>query len=381
MRIVVAPDSFKGTATAAEIAKAIADGWRSERPDDNVVEAPMADGGEGTLDAFAVAYPDARRVPITVPGPDDNLVHTSWLRLPDGRGVVELASTSGLCLLDQSRPDTAHTLGFGRAIAAALDAGVEGLILGIGGSASTDGGHGMLVALGLRTEPFCDGPSTNEIPSTGSAALEHVVSVERSALRPLPPRGVAVLGDVDAPLLGPTGAVTVFGPQKGITPDRVEIHETRLTLWSSLFPDIDPMTPGAGAAGGTGFGLLAWGATITPGALSMASTLQLPQTLESADIVITGEGRYDAQTEGGKVASTVRRLAGGRPCLLVAGGVAADPVGFADAVALSQLADLAGAGCSDALRRPTHWAREAGRKLARTMPDHYVDRRNRSTAC
>ena len=149
MRVVIAPDSFKGTASAAEIADAVAVGWRSERPDDDLVLLPMADGGEGTLDAVAAAVPGSERVPVTVTGPDDRPVETAWLRLPDGRALVELAATSGLTLLDGLRPDTAHTTGFGQAIAAALDAGATGLLLGIGGSASTDGGVGALQALGL----------------------------------------------------------------------------------------------------------------------------------------------------------------------------------------------------------------------------------------
>lgn len=187
MRVVIAPDSFKGTASAAEIADAVAVGWRSERPDDDLVLLPMADGGEGTLDAVAAALPGSERVPVTVTGPDDRPVETAWLRLPDGRALVELAATSGLTLLDGLRPDTAHTTGFGQAIAAALDAGATGLLLGIGGSASTDGGVGALQALGLALG--------TAVPSgvTGGAVLDHVPPVDTGALRSLPPLGAVVL--------------------------------------------------------------------------------------------------------------------------------------------------------------------------------------------
>lgn len=134
MRVLVAPDAFKGTASAASIARALAHGWRAERPGDVLDLAPMADGGEGTIDAFATAFPDAERVPVVVRDPDDRPVHAEWLRLPDGRGLVELASTSGITLLDHPRPDSAHTHGFGAAIAAALGAGARGVVLAIGGA-------------------------------------------------------------------------------------------------------------------------------------------------------------------------------------------------------------------------------------------------------
>ncbi|WP_241986517.1 glycerate kinase, partial [Cryobacterium fucosi] len=146
--VVIAPDSFKGTIGASDAARRIAAGWASVRPQDRLRLLPMADGGEGTLDAFELAVPGATRMPVTVPGPDDRPVDTHWLLLPDGTGVVELAATSGITLLDRLRPLDAHTLGFGQAIAAALDHGVTRLLLAIGGSGSTDGGSGMLRALG-----------------------------------------------------------------------------------------------------------------------------------------------------------------------------------------------------------------------------------------
>ncbi|PZF21637.1 glycerate kinase [Curtobacterium sp. MCLR17_045] len=357
MRIIVAPDSFKGTATAASIAAAVRAGWLTERPDDDVVLVPMADGGEGTLDAFETAVPGAVRVPVTVTGPAGTPVDTHWLRLPDGRAVVELAATSGLPLLDAPMPDTATSRGFGEAIAAALDAGATGLVLGIGGSASTDGGRPVLEALGLDSE----GAATD-------------------GLRALPPLGVTVLTDVTSPLLGPTGAAAVFGPQKGITPDRVGSFDDRLATWAARFPDVDPDTPGAGAAGGVGFGLLVWGATLAGGAAAVAEVLGLPALLEGsdvngaggangADVVISGEGRFDGQSAVGKVPSVVRDLtaahAPGARSMLVAGAIEAPLDDYGAAASLTVLATQTTGEPDDALADPLRFATIAGQRLAR----------------
>jgi len=344
VHVVIAPDSFKGTATAAAVSAAIAEGWSSERPDDRVVLVPMADGGEGTLDAFAAAHPGAVRVPVTVTGPAGTPVNTSWLRLPDGRAVVELAATSGLPLLGGDLlPDTATSRGFGEAIAAALDAGATGLVLGIGGSASTDGGRPVLEALGLRDD------------GTG--------------LRPLPPLGATVLTDVTSPLLGPDGAAAVFGPQKGVPAERVPEFDERLATWAARFPAVDPATPGAGAAGGVGFGLLVWGATIAPGAVAVAEVLGLPAALTTADVVVTGEGRYDAQSAAGKVPSVVRalarELAPDARAVLVAGAVEAPLGDFATGASLTVIATQTTGEPDDALRDPLRFARIAGERLAR----------------
>jgi len=335
VRIAVAPDSFKGTATAASVAEAIRDGWLSARPDDTVTLVPMADGGEGTLDAFETATPGAVRVPITVTGPDGSPVDTSWLRLPDGRAVVELAATSGLPLMPTLQPETATSRGFGEAIAAALSFGVTGLVLGIGGSASTDGGSSVLDVIGDL---------------------------------PLPSGGAVVLTDVTSPLLGPTGAAAVFGPQKGITPDRVASFDDRLAEFAGRFPDVDPSTPGAGAAGGVGFGLLVWGATLARGASAVADVLGLPALLDGADVVITGEGRYDGQSAAGKVPSVVRALtashAPGARSMLVAGAIDAPLDDYDAAASLTVIATQTTGEPDDALAEPLRFARIAGARLA-----------------
>lgn len=202
LRVLVAPDAFKGTADAATAAEALAAGWLSVRPGDETVVLPLADGGEGTLDAVARAVPGAVRVPVTgVPGPNGLAVDGAWLRLPDGTGVVELAAVSGLPLLDRPDPLGAHTAGLGAVIADALRAGVTALVVAVGGSASTDGGTGALTALGAR---FLD-RAGRALP-LGGAALSRLASADLSALAAAPPGGIEILTDVRNPLLGDQGA-------------------------------------------------------------------------------------------------------------------------------------------------------------------------------
>lgn len=355
-----APDSFKGSATAVAVAAALAEGWSTIRPDDTIALAPMADGGEGTLDAFEIAVPGSERRAVTVTGPDGRLVDASWLALPDGTAVVELANTSGLGLLDPLQPYDAHTTGFGQAIAAALDAGSTRLLLALGGSSSTDGGTGALAVLGAR---FLDG--TGQPVALGGRGLADLVSVDLSALRALPSGGAIVLGDVTNPLLGTDGAAAVFGPQKGATPDDVRVLEAGLLRLASEV-DVDPTIPGSGAAGGTGFGLLAWGAAMAPGSTAVGEALGLPSTVRGADVVVTGEGRFDAQSAAGKVPSYLVGLAADTdvPVALVAGSIEAETVGFFAAVSL---VDLAGS-VAEAMARTRELLVEAGAELARDAP-------------
>lgn len=361
-RIVVAPDSFKGSVPAAAAARAVAAGWRAVRAErDEISLRPMADGGEGTLDAFAAAVPDARRMPVAVTGPDGREVAASWLLLPEGggTGVVELASTSGIELLGGAlRPRDAGTDGFGQAIAAALDHGVRRLVLGIGSSASTDGGVGMLRALGARFRDAAGAPVT-----TGAKGLEGVAAADLDGLRALPPGGVVVLTDVTNALLGPRGAAAVFGPQKGLAPEDIVRAEGGLARLAALLP-ADPSEPGAGAAGGTGFALRAWGAELTPGAPAVARLIGLADAIARADLVVTGEGAYDGQSAAGKAPAHVAALAATSdvPVALIAGRIAPDADTSPFAACLS-LTDLAG-GTAAALADPIRWLRRAGAELA-----------------
>jgi glycerate 2-kinase len=358
-RIVIAPDSFKGSAAAHVAAAAIAQGWASVHPDDEIVLLPMADGGEGTVDAFAVAFADSVRMPTTVTGPDGREVHAEWLLLPDGTAVVELAQASGITLLDPLRAFDAHTLGFGQLIAAALDHGVQRLVLGIGGSSSTDGGAGALVALGARLTDSAGA----DIP-LGNRGLATLAAVDVAGLRGLPIGGAVVLSDVTSPLLGPAGAAAVFGPQKGAEPRDIPALDANLERFARAF-EVDPATPGAGAAGGTGFGLMAWGASIRPGSVAVGDAPGLPAAVASADLVITGEGRFDDQSAAGKVPSYLAGLAAshGVGAALVAGLIQAPTGDFVDAVSLTELAGSSESARSDAER----WLVDAGATLARRI--------------
>lgn len=365
MTVVVALDSFKGSIPAAAAAAALAAGWRDAHPEADIVLRPMADGGEGTLDAFAAAVPGAVRQAVRVRGPRGTAVDAAWLLLPGGTGVVELASTSGIELLGEERlPWDADTSGFGEAIAAALDAGVRRLVLGIGSSASTDGGAGMLRALGAR---FVDADG-RDVPC-GARGLAAVSAIDLTRLRPLPPDGVTVLSDVTNPLTGPSGAAAVFGPQKGLLERDIQVVDGALERYAACIartvPTADPLLPGAGAAGGTGFALAAWGASLVPGAGRVAELIDLRGAVASASVVVTGEGSFDGQSAAGKVPGFVRQLAAeaGVPTALVAGrvGADADTSAFVSATSLAELAGSAAASMAD----PARWLREAGLRLAR----------------
>lgn len=332
--VVIAPDSFKGTLGAAEVAAAIATGWASIRPDDRLVVLPQADGGEGTLAALEAALPASqRRVVRGVTGPGGRPVDASWLSLADGTAAIELALSCGLPLMATLDAMGATTRGLGEVIAAALDAGATRLLIGLGGSASTDGGLGALEALGWP-----------------------------HALRAAPPGGVTLLTDVTAPLLGPLGAAAVFGPQKGATPEQVEELEARLAALAAQLGG-DPDASGAGAAGGTGYGLMAaWGATATSGADYIAELTGVRS--QRPDVLITGEGRFDTQSLLGKVVG--QQLAGARSrTVVIAGELGAAPpdLGYS----LTDLAGSTEAAMTDTARWVTEAASRAARELSPTF--------------
>jgi glycerate 2-kinase len=356
MRVVVAPDSFKGSIGAAEAARAMAAGWRFARPGDDVVELPLADGGEGTLTVLAATDPGSRWHHVVVSGPGDGLVKAAWLELTGKVGVVELASAAGLPLLGELIPLDAHSYGVGELIRHALDTGVLMVMVTLGGSACTDGGTGLLAALGAR---FLD--DHDHLLPLGGGALTRLAAIDLSSLRRPPPTGVRCLTDVRAPLLGPGGAAAVFGPQKGASSDDIAVLETGLARLAELLGG-DPSQPGAGAAGGCGYGLAAaWGAHLLPGADWVANAAGLPKALSGADLVITGEGRYDETSLRGKVVGTVRGMAAraGVPVAVVAGS-AAGALPAARMVTLTELADSP----DDAMTDPARWLAEAGRRLA-----------------
>lgn len=356
-RVVIAPDSFKGSLPALAVAEAIAAGWRSVRPDDELVLLPQADGGEGTLDAVQAAVPGSiRRAAGLVTGPDGSPTSGEWLELPGGVAVVELAQCSGLPLMRELDAMGATTRGLGEVIRAALHAGATSLVIALGGSASTDGAAGALSALGLvltdeRGKPVPD----------GGGALRKTVGINRWSLLPPPPGGVVLLTDVTAPLLGPSGAAAVFGPQKGATPAQVAELDAGLSHFADLLGG-DRTAPGTGAAGGAGFGFAsAWGARIEPGADYLADLAGLE--LGAGDVLLTGEGRFDEQSLGGKVVGQLlaRAASAGARAGVIAGQVTAE-----SGVWAASLTDLAGS-VDAAIADPARWLRAAGANAARDL--------------
>lgn len=297
---------------------------------------------EGTVAAFEAAPPGTRRMPLEVEGPAGGRIHTSWLLLPptaeepDGIAVVDVASTSGIELLDELLPWDAGTDGCGQAVAAALEHGVSTLVIGIGSSASTDGGMGLLRTLGAR---FLDS-SGAAVVTRGAAGLCEVASVDLAELRAAP--RVIVLSDVTNPLTGPLGAAAVYGPQKGlVAPEDIARVDTALARLADLL-GVSVTTPGSGASGGLGAALISWGAILVPGASEIASLIALPDALGDADFVVTGEGSYDGQSGDGKVPSFVAEIAaelGVHPAL-VAGQISPDAETnmFVASISLTELA-------------------------------------------
>jgi glycerate kinase len=343
LRIVIAPDSFKGTVDAATAAEMLAEGWLRVRPHDAIALRPMADGGEGTVGVIAASTESELRT-VVVRGPGGALASAQWAMLPARRALIELASTSGLTLLSEPAPWTAGTEGFGQAIRAALNTGPEQLLLALGGSASTDGGAGMLTALGGRLLDACGDP----IPP-GARGLIALDSVDMSGLRPLPPAGAVILSDVTSPAVGPAGSSAVYGPQKGVMPHEVAVVDRAVERLAMLL-GIDPTMPGTGAAGATALALVAWGATLSSGAEVVAEMIGLDGTLADADLVITGEGKFDGQTASGKVAAVVvdHAVQAGVPVALVAGIIEAPVSDFIEAMALVEIAGSVDAARADA---------------------------------
>ncbi|MCD6507748.1 glycerate kinase [Candidatus Poribacteria bacterium] len=329
MRIVIAPDSFKGSLTALEAANAIEEGLKRVFPKAEIVKVPMADGGEGTVQSLVDAT-GGRIVKKVVTGPLGDKVEAQFGILGDGRtAVIEMASASGLPLVppDKRNPMVTTTYGTGELIKAALDMGCRRFIIGIGGSATNDGGGGMAQALGVKLLDK-DG---NDIPFGGGGLLK----LDRIDISTLDPRiaesEIVVACDVDNPLTGPRGAARVYSPQKGATPEMVEILDKALERFAEavkrdLGRDIKDV-PGAGAAGGLGAGLMAFlNAKLQLGVDIVIEATGLEEKVKGADLVITGEGGIDSQTVYGKTPIGVAKVAKkfGIPVLAVAGGISDD---------------------------------------------------------
>ena len=356
MKIVIAPDSYKESLSALEVAQAVEAGFRQVFPDADYVLVPVADGGEGTVDAM-VAATGGRKETVTVSGPLGEPVEAFYGLTGDGdTAVIEMAAASGLALVppDRRNPLLTSSRGTGELIRAALDAGARRFILGIGGSATNDGGAGMVQALGARLLDL----EGRELDGSGGD-LARLERIDVSALDPrLAECRIEVACDVDNPLTGARGASAVFGPQKGATPEMVQALDANLARLARIVERdlgvaVDAV-PGAGAAGGMGAAMLAFfGATLKPGIEIVTAAVDLDDHVRDADLVITGEGRIDFQTVHGKTPIGVARVAKrhGKPVIGIAGSLGAE-VGVVHAHGIDAVFSVLGKPCTldEALR-------------------------------
>ncbi|MCC3281712.1 MULTISPECIES: glycerate kinase [Arthrobacter] len=361
MRVLIAPDKFKGSLTAEEAAAAMAQGVLSVYPDADVTRIPVADGGEGTLEAALAAGAEERTARVR--GPLGREVTAVWAM--DGTtAVLETARSSGLMLVEPSVQTSlaASSFGSGELITAALDAGAREIILGIGGSAMTDGGSGALTALGLRILDAAGDP----VPP-GGAGLALAAAVDASGLDPrVKDTRIRIAADVTNPLTGHNGAAHVFGAQKGADSSARLLLDEALGNWAGVLKEatgVDVDVPGAGAAGGFPSGFLAFTkAQIEPGFELIAGLVGLVQALDQADLVLSGEGSIDEQSRYGKAPLEVARLAAARgiPVVLVAGAITLSPKVLAEygVEAAVSVLDLA-QGPEDAMARAEFYVARA----------------------
>lgn len=371
-RILIAPQAFKGSVDAVRVAAAIARGMRRVWPEAVYDELPLADGGEGTVRALVSATGGSTRRG-RVHDPLGREIDAEWGVLGDGRSaVVEMAAASGLPLLrpEERDPRITSTRGTGELMLEAAMSGASRVLIGIGGSATNDGGSGMARAIGFR---FIDRDG-RDLPE-GGAALARLHRIEGQVDPRLVRVQIEVASDVTNPLLGPEGASAVFGPQKGATPGIVAELDAALERYADVVERFVGRalraTPGAGAAGGLGFGLLAFAdAKLRSGAAIVMGATRFEERAATADLIVTGEGRMDAQSAYGKltgsVVATARRI--GRPVAAVVGGID----GGADALTAAGLSAVAvsaegAASLDDAMRRGEELIEAAAERLARTL--------------
>jgi glycerate kinase len=343
LRVLIAPDSFKGSLTSVEVARSLAAGWVRARPADTIRLAPLADGGEGTLVAIE-ASGGWRRRECAVDDPLGRPITAMWLAREDGAAAfVEMARASGLSLVaaGERDPTAATSRGTGDLLRAVLDAGIGEIALGIGGSATTDGGAGLLRALGATV--------SDDLAAVDLAGLDPRLAEVR----------LRIACDVTNPLLGPDGAAAVYGPQKGATPALVAALDARLARYADALEAAtgrrERDTPGAGAAGGVGFSLLALAdrfasLRLEPGIDLVMAEAGFDSALADADLVITGEGRIDDQTAFGKTAMGVARRAraAGVACVAVGGGITPEGIGALATVGAVAVPVSEGPGTVDA---------------------------------
>ncbi|MFN8194903.1 MAG: glycerate kinase [Nocardioidaceae bacterium] len=313
MRVLIAPDKFAGTLTAVQASDAIAAGWARQAPGDELDLAPMSDGGPGFVDVLAAALGGELQA-VTVPGPLGDPVPAALLLVGD-TAFVESAQACGLHLTRRERAEEATTRGVGELLRAAVEAGARRIVVGLGGSGTTDGGAGLLGALG----------ATADVPlDRGPAGLAGVTGVDVAPARELlADVELVAASDVDSPLTGLFGAAKTFGPQKGISEERLPVVDGVLEGWAAAVDRRASLEPGAGAAGGLGFGLLVLGAVRQPGIDLVTGAVGLAERAARADLVVTGEGAFDFSSRSGKVPYGVAQVAAAalRPCIALAGDV------------------------------------------------------------
>jgi glycerate kinase len=370
VRVLIAPDSFGSSLTALQAAQVIRDGWLTRAPDDELVLAPLSDGGPGFVDVLAASL-GGERVPVTVEDPLARPVPATYLRVDD-TAYVESAQACGLHLLtpDERDPLRTTTYGVGQLVAHAVDAGAAKVVVGLGGSATNDGGAGLLAALGVARLD-----ASGERVPPGGAALAQVDRLDPARLHPgLTGVELVAATDVVNPLLGIDGASAVYGPQKGASADDVQRLDAALGHWADLLARDLPggrdvrAAEGSGAAGGLAAALLALGATRVSGIALVREAVGLADLVAAADLIVTGEGRYDWQSRQGKAISGVSALSlrAGLPCVLIAGEVEVgrrqwSAAGLDAAYSLAEAAGSAQAAMADT----GEWLRTVAGSVAR----------------
>ncbi len=354
VRVLIVPDSFGGTLSAPDVAEALAAGWQAARPGDELAQLPLSDGGPGLLDVLEAALPGSRRHASAVQDPLGRPVSGHWLRHGD-TAYIESAQVCGLHLLAEPERDPGRTTtyGVGELLRGALDAGARRVVVGLGGSGTNDGGAGLLASLGLTGYDAAGA----RLPPGGLALAEIAALLGTLGTEAAEVELVAAT-DVDAPLLGPYGASAVFGPQKGASPAQVQALDAALSCWANVVEQHLGVSArellGAGAAGGLGFALLALGAHRRAGIDVVADAVGLTARIAAVDLVITGEGSFDASSLTGKVVSGVAARAAGQcvPCLVFAGQVSVGADQATDAGVGAAYSLAAAVGLERALAEP-----------------------------
>lgn len=313
MKFVLAPDSYKGTLSQMDVSQVMKQAILNRYPNSKVITKPMADGGEGTLDALLAAADQSERIPVQVTGPLGEQIDTSIGVVNGDTAVIEVAAIAGLPFVPEAlrNPMETTTYGIGEAIGIVLDRGIRKFVIGLGGSATNDGGFGMLVALGVTIKA-----SENKALSMKGKGLLDIQTIDFHTIDSrIWDCEIQIASDVDNPLYGPNGATYIFGPQKGATSEQMAKLDTAMNKYSQLAENALNLNetlvnfPGAGAAGGLGFAFLLLQAEIISGAKLVAKTIELEKEIADADLVFTGEGKSDEQTLFGKAPGYVAELA------------------------------------------------------------------------